>query len=136
MAGNEVVEAAGVLLRRRDARGWRWLLLQARKHGEWGFPKGHLDPGETPRAAALRECAEESGIGALALDGPALEAVYVLRDGRRKLVHYFPAVTAVARVQLSHEHTRWRWVAATAALRLLPHDNLRALFRAHLAELG
>ena len=27
----------------------------------WTFPKGHLEPGETPEAAALREVAEETG---------------------------------------------------------------------------
>jgi len=27
----------------------------------WTFPKGHLEPGETPREAALREVAEETG---------------------------------------------------------------------------
>ena len=29
--------------------------------GKWGFPKGRVDPGESPEAAALRELAEESG---------------------------------------------------------------------------
>lgn len=27
----------------------------------WTFPKGHLEPGETPEAAALREVSEETG---------------------------------------------------------------------------
>ncbi len=27
----------------------------------WTFPKGHLEPGETPRQAALREVGEETG---------------------------------------------------------------------------
>jgi len=27
----------------------------------WTFPKGHLEPGETPEQAALREVAEETG---------------------------------------------------------------------------
>ncbi|MFM2090595.1 MAG: hypothetical protein RLZZ127_1084, partial [Planctomycetota bacterium] len=45
--------AAGLVLRRPVGSGWRWLLLRGRHHGEWGFPKGHLDPGETPWQAAL-----------------------------------------------------------------------------------
>lgn len=46
---------AGVLLTRRS---WR-----LRNHsGEISFPGGRLDPGETPREAALREASEEVGL--------------------------------------------------------------------------
>jgi mutator protein MutT len=29
---------------------------------KWNFPGGHIDEGETPRQAAIRECEEEAGI--------------------------------------------------------------------------
>jgi diadenosine hexaphosphate hydrolase (ATP-forming) len=44
-------------------RGGHVLLLQ-KANGEWGFPKGHVEPGETARAAARREIREEAGIEA------------------------------------------------------------------------
>jgi 8-oxo-dGTP pyrophosphatase MutT (NUDIX family) len=47
-------EACFVLTRR--AGGLR------RHAGQWALPGGRLDPGETPEAAALRECAEEVGL--------------------------------------------------------------------------
>jgi 8-oxo-dGTP diphosphatase len=31
--------------------------------GVWEFPGGKCDPGETPAAATLRECREETGLG-------------------------------------------------------------------------
>ena len=38
------------------------LLVSARKaKGSWVFPVGGIDPGETPKIAAARECEEESG---------------------------------------------------------------------------
>lgn len=37
------------------------LLLVRTTAGKWSFPKGKLDPGETPSEAARRECREESG---------------------------------------------------------------------------
>jgi len=54
---NEVM-SCGVLLFRK--KGKQFLLM---KHANrWDLPKGHLDPGETKRACALREFQEETGI--------------------------------------------------------------------------
>lgn len=127
--------AAGLLLRRRTPHGWRWLLLRGRGHHEWGFPKGHLDPGESFVAAALRECAEETGIGLVALDADQQELHYTLLDGRRKVVIYFGACTEVSEVQLSKEHVAYEWCDASAVLARVTHDTLRALFARHRAHL-
>jgi len=130
------VIAAGVLLRRDTARGTLWLLLKDSGSGEWGFPKGHSDPGETLLATALRECAEECGIAVVAIDGPAREVHYRLGDGRRKCAVYFPAVTSTERVELSAEHVDWLWADSDEVIRRLAHANLRALFRAAVAADG
>lgn len=37
-------------------------LVQHSQTGNWSFPKGHLEEGETPEDAALREIAEEAGV--------------------------------------------------------------------------
>jgi 8-oxo-dGTP pyrophosphatase MutT (NUDIX family) len=128
------VRAAGLLLR-RDAGGCRWLLLRNRKRREWGFPKGHADAGESDLATALRECAEECGIALVAVDGDVRELRYALGGGRVKSVAYFPAVTASLRCTLSHEHDQAGWFSADEVLRRLPHDSLKALFRAHVRDL-
>lgn len=51
------VEAAGGVV--RDSRG-RTLMIRCRNR--WDLPKGHVEPGETPDQAALREVEEETGI--------------------------------------------------------------------------
>lgn len=64
------------------------VLLKHRRLGFWLQPGGHIDPGETPWAAALRESAEETGLdvsfaGSLDADGvPTLLHVDVHAGGR------------------------------------------------------
>ncbi len=126
--------ASGLILRRVGGKGDRWLLLKARKHREWGFPKGHQEHGETMLATALRECAEETGIALLAIDGAPLELHYRLPSGRSKRVVYFPAVTATREVALSHEHVAAEWFDAEEVRERLAHPNLRSLFNAYLVS--
>jgi 8-oxo-dGTP pyrophosphatase MutT (NUDIX family) len=56
------------------------ILLKHKRLGFWLQPGGHVDPGETPWAAALRETREETGLDVAFLD--SLDA-----DGVPPLVH-------------------------------------------------
>ena len=43
----------------------QYLIVTAKKNPEhWVLPKGHIEPGETPEAAAIREVREETGVEA------------------------------------------------------------------------
>lgn len=46
----------------------------------WQMPQGGIDPGETPREAALRELAEETGVGADLVEVVAETAGWVTYD--------------------------------------------------------
>jgi 8-oxo-dGTP diphosphatase len=46
----------------RHSRGDRVLLVDNRLRDCWEIPGGHIDPGESARAAAVRELREESGL--------------------------------------------------------------------------
>jgi predicted NUDIX family NTP pyrophosphohydrolase len=70
--------SAGILLFRKGEGGEVEVLLvhpggpywEKRDLGAWSIPKGEIEPGEEPRAAALRELAEELGpVPALLEDG-------------------------------------------------------------------
>ncbi|AZC54171.1 NUDIX hydrolase [Pseudomonas chlororaphis] len=51
----------------------KMLLLHHRKLGVWLYPGGHIEPGETPDVAVLREIYEETGIHAALLGERDLE---------------------------------------------------------------
>lgn len=69
----------------------RYVLVTERS-GYASLPKGHLEAGETPAQAALREIREETGISApLTTSEPLWQDGYALRDGGYKRVDYFLA---------------------------------------------
>lgn len=69
-----------------DADG-RVLLHRHKRLGIWLQPGGHLDPGEDPATAAVRETAEETGLAARHPDGgPQLVHIDV-HQGPRGHVH-------------------------------------------------
>jgi 8-oxo-dGTP pyrophosphatase MutT (NUDIX family) len=58
---NGPTHAGGVVYRKVEGET-RYLVIQARRNkDEWVLPKGHIEPGEDPRAAAVREVQEETG---------------------------------------------------------------------------
>src|SRR5437899_13053982 len=59
MARTPVLAAGGIVL--RQAEPPLVAVVRLRKRNEWVLPKGKLDDGETPRAAAEREGMEETG---------------------------------------------------------------------------
>ena len=56
----EPIEAGGGYVVRRTGADIELLMIHRR--GVWDLPKGKLDPGETPKVAAVREVSEEVGI--------------------------------------------------------------------------
>ena len=51
----------GIIALKHSFEGWEVLLVQTHQ-GWWGIPKGHADPGEDAKQAALRELSEETGL--------------------------------------------------------------------------
>ena len=79
-AGGLVVEAGQILL------------ISTRSGRRWQLPKGHIEVGETPEQAAVREIREETGVtGRIVAALPGVEYWYVERGQARihKTVDYF-----------------------------------------------
>ena len=60
-ADEPVIQAAAIPYRWQ--RGRLEIAIITKRQGEnWIVPKGHIEPGETPRQSALREAGEEAGL--------------------------------------------------------------------------
>jgi 8-oxo-dGTP diphosphatase len=121
MARTPVLAAGGIVL--RQAATPLVAVVRLRKRNEWVLPKGKLDSGETPRAAAEREVNEETGhdvsvhefLGTLVYDsrgGAKVVHFWRMEAGRdpvRKLmrdvkaVEWLPLVDAVDRLSRGYE---------------------------------
>jgi bis(5'-nucleosidyl)-tetraphosphatase len=122
--------AAGCVVVRRGAGGPRYLLL--RVYDYWDFPKGELDPGEEPLAAARREVREETTLDDLRFPwGEVYRETPPYSGG--KVARYYLAESPAGEASLPvspllgrPEHHEARWVDVAAARGLLG-DRVRAV---------
>ena len=72
----------------------RYLLIRARHDGYCGFPKGHVEAGETEAETAFRETWEETSIKPQIDTAFRAETEYRLKNGNIKQVVYFLGIFA------------------------------------------
>ena len=83
----EIIEAAGGMVRNLEG-----MVLFIYRNGKWDLPKGKIDPGETVKAAALREVKEECGFESLELVGSLPTTYHLYRERDKeilKVTHWF-----------------------------------------------
>ncbi|MEV1292714.1 NUDIX domain-containing protein [Pseudonocardia sp. NPDC049635] len=102
------VSGVGVVLERADglvAIGHR---VTRGEHPSWSFPGGHLEGGETPVGAALRELAEETGVVA-ERGSPFAVCVRTAGSGVTFAVHVAAPSGAELTVTEPHAVDAWLW---------------------------
>ena len=123
MARSPVLAAGGIVLRREDPE--RIALVRLRKRNEWVLPKGKLDNGETPRAAAEREVLEETGHDVCVHE--FLGTLVYEAGGRSKVVHYWRMEAAGDQVyELMDDIKAVDWLPLGDALVRLSRSHERA----------
>lgn len=120
--------AGGVVSRIVDGQREYLLVEASRVRGLWVLPKGHIEPGETPEAAAVREVEEEAGVRA-AIVARAGESEFTV-DGKPVRTIFF-LMRYLQDASTTEDRGR-AWHRYEDALSILPFDNLRdVLTQAH-----
>jgi len=124
MKGPVKYRSAGIVIVRREGDEWKVLILRAYRN--WDFPKGLIEPGETPLTAAKRETREETGIDQLVFRW-GRDSIDTDMYGDHKVATYFLAETAQSKIDLPvnpelgrPEHDEYRWADLREAPHLLP----------------
>ena len=131
--------SAGVVVVRAFTGKPKFLLLRA--YGYWDFPKGMVEPGEEPLAAAIREVEEETTLTNLDF---SWGHVFTETEpyGKNKIARYYIAESRDGEAhlpvsaELGHpEHDEYRWLSYDEAKGLLVPRVLAILDWA-IAEIG
>ena len=124
----EATHAGGVVFRVRGGVVELLLVTARKRPASWVLPKGHVEAGETPEQAAVREVAEEAGVVAEVvrfLDDVDLGAT---RRGERRCARFF--LMRALGPAASREGRRFLWLPVEGAATVASLDWARRLIRA------
>lgn len=122
---NTLTHAGSVAYRKSDGRV-EFLVISSSNGRHWVLPQGHIEAGEEPEAAAVRELREETGLeGEIVV--PVSDSRYRKPDGEDVFVRYF-----LMRVQgsgPSGEGRTLHWREEVSACGLLSFPQAREVVR-------
>ncbi len=106
----------------------RFLLIKNRRSNHWGFPKGHIEKGETQVATAKREVLEETGLRINVLDGFSTTSEYKIAGRVEKRVTIFLASTSDTNTVIQQEEIEdYIWLDFDKALATLRFENDKSI---------
>lgn len=127
-------KSAGIIVfYQPEASPPKYLLLHYQS-GHWGFPKGHIEKGETEEQTVLRELFKETGLQHVFMLGGFKGSInyYFTKKGDQpvyKEVVFFLAQSPSKNVTISDEHIGFRWLPYETALKAITFKNEQDLLK-------
>ena len=110
------------------------LLIQQTK-GHWGFPKGHMEDGETEVETSIREVKEETNLDVEINENKRYTMEYVTEKGTYKQVVLFIAKkTSENEKYQESEIKSMKWMTFEDAIKTITYENTKELFKRVLKE--
>lgn len=122
--------SSGAVVYRNLNGSIHFLLIKNRRSANWGFPKGHLEMGETRADAARREVLEETGIHVNIHLGFEAVSKYKIRDKIDKKVSIFVGTTEDKETNIQRtEIEKYIWLPYFKALHCLKFENDKIILK-------
>lgn len=125
MRNNRIIKAGAIIVRSVDGKR-EVLLLFRGKQQDWSFPKGHLEPGESPEEAMMREVKEETNLDVEIIQ-KLPEMIY---ENSRETVQLKMFLTRYKQgdVKPENRQDRLEWIPLEKVYDVLTHANLKNYF--------
>ncbi|MBI2590109.1 NUDIX domain-containing protein [Candidatus Berkelbacteria bacterium] len=130
--------AGGIVVRRNPKRGIEILVIQD-SHGGWAFPKGRIEPNETPIQAARRETREEVGLDDLILIRSLGTSEFWFHDrfeqpgeNVHKFIDHFLFETLIGtepKPQIKERILDLRWATPTELEQIISYKTLKPILK-------
>ena len=106
------------------------ILVLQQVAGHWGFPKGHVEEGETEVQTAKREIKEETNLDVEINNNFRYTESYSPAEGVEKEVVYFIAQKIGGEIKVQEEEVKKiEWLSYNEALERLTYENSKVLLR-------
>ncbi len=120
--------SCGAIVYRHINGDIRFLLIKNKRSAHWGFPKGHIEKGETPQETAEREVLEETGLKIEIVPAFESKSEYTIQNKVEKCVTIYLAKTEQTTTTIQQaEIGDYAWLDYAKALKTLRFDNDRQI---------
>lgn len=116
----------------KELQGVRSYLIIRASNGEYGFPKGHVEGGETEYETAARELKEETNVEAKVIDGFRHQIEYNLPNKPnviKRSVYFLGKCTAESIVCQESEVSEAEFVTFETALERLSFEDTKKILK-------
>lgn len=130
-----LVAKAGGIVYKKEGDEIYILMLYREEHGDWTFPKGHIEKGETREQTAKREIKEECGIETEIIKKLPSNTYLNPKTNEETICYMFLLRPKTQDIILENSGDKAEWVQLDKVRDKLSHDNLKTYFDGIIHEI-